>query len=75
MNGFVREIWLDGGLERDMQSTGLKRPGAFILAHMSTARIRQRPPGFLPGIETTQAGSALVVPNAQNPRLAVRSGH
>lgn len=33
MNGFVLGTWLDGGLERDMQREGLKRPGAFSLAH------------------------------------------
>lgn len=33
MNGFVLGTWLDGGLEGDMQREGLKRPGAFSLAH------------------------------------------
>lgn len=33
MNGFVFGTWLEGGLEGDMQRVGLKRPGAFSLAH------------------------------------------
>ncbi|WP_426017006.1 VOC family protein [Brevundimonas sp. DWR2-3-1b1] len=33
MNGMMLGTWLDGGLERDMQRQGLKRPGAFSLAH------------------------------------------
>lgn len=33
MNGFVLGTWLDGGLEGDMQREGLRRPGAFSLAH------------------------------------------
>jgi hypothetical protein len=33
MNGFVLATWLDGGLEADMQRDGLRRPGAFALAH------------------------------------------
>jgi len=33
MNGFVLGTWVDGGLEADMQRQGLRRPGAFALAH------------------------------------------
>ncbi|RHW16470.1 VOC family protein [Sphingomonas gilva] len=33
MNGFVLGTWLQGGLEGDMQVAGLRRPGAFALAH------------------------------------------
>ncbi len=33
MNGLVLGTWLNGGLEGDMQREGLKRPGAFSLAH------------------------------------------
>jgi catechol 2,3-dioxygenase-like lactoylglutathione lyase family enzyme len=33
MNGFMLGTWLDGGLEGDMQREGLRRPGAFCLAH------------------------------------------
>lgn len=33
MNGLMLGTWLDGGLEGDMQRDGLKRPGAFSLAH------------------------------------------
>lgn len=33
MNGMMLGTWLDGGLEGDMQRDGLKRPGAFSLAH------------------------------------------
>ncbi len=33
MNGFMLGTWVDGGLEGDMQREGLKRPGAFSLAH------------------------------------------
>jgi len=33
MNGMMLGTWLVGGLEGDMQRDGLKRPGAFSLAH------------------------------------------
>lgn len=33
MNGLMLGTWLDGGLEGDMGREGLKRPGAFSLAH------------------------------------------
>lgn len=33
MNGFVLGTWLQRGLEADMQRDGLRRPGAFALAH------------------------------------------
>jgi catechol 2,3-dioxygenase-like lactoylglutathione lyase family enzyme len=33
MNGFVLGTWLEKELEADMKRTGLKRPGAFALAH------------------------------------------
>ena len=33
MNGFMLGTWRDGGLEEDMQRSGLQRPGAFSLAH------------------------------------------
>lgn len=33
MNGFVLGTWLTPKLEEDMQRNGLKRPGAFTLAH------------------------------------------
>jgi catechol 2,3-dioxygenase-like lactoylglutathione lyase family enzyme len=33
MNGLMLGTWLDGGLENDMQREGLRRPGAFSLAH------------------------------------------
>ncbi|RZJ45618.1 MAG: VOC family protein [Brevundimonas sp.] len=33
MNGLMLGTWLDGGLEGDMQRQGLRRPGAFSLAH------------------------------------------
>lgn len=33
MNGLILGTWVDGGLEGDMQRDGLKRPGAFSLAH------------------------------------------
>lgn len=38
MNGLVLGTWLDGGLERDMQREGLKRPGPFSLATTSVNR-------------------------------------
>jgi catechol 2,3-dioxygenase-like lactoylglutathione lyase family enzyme len=38
MNGFVLATWLDGGLEGDMQREGLRRPGAFSLAHNVRAK-------------------------------------
>jgi len=33
MNGFVLGTWLQRGLEADIQQDGLRRPGAFALAH------------------------------------------
>lgn len=33
MNGFVLGTWLDKTMETDMQRGGLRRPGAFTLAH------------------------------------------
>jgi hypothetical protein len=33
MNGLMLGTWLDGGLSGDMQREGLRRPGAFSLAH------------------------------------------
>ncbi len=33
MNGLMLGTWLDGGLEADMLRKGLRRPGAFSLAH------------------------------------------
>lgn len=33
MNGFVLGTWLQPSLEGDMQRDGLRRPGAFALAH------------------------------------------
>lgn len=38
MNGLMLGTWLDGGLERDMQRPGLRRPGAFSLAHNVVAQ-------------------------------------
>ena len=43
MNGFVLGTWLDGGLEDDMQRTGLARPGAFSLAHNVGAQDQVQP--------------------------------
>lgn len=43
MNGFVFATWLDGGLESDMQRSGLKRPGAFSLAHNVNDRDEVQP--------------------------------
>ncbi len=37
MNGLVLGIWLDRALEEDMGRTGLKRPGAFAVAHNVTS--------------------------------------
>lgn len=33
MNGFVLGTWLQSGLEADMKVAGLRRPGAYALAH------------------------------------------
>jgi catechol 2,3-dioxygenase-like lactoylglutathione lyase family enzyme len=38
MNGFVLGTWLTQGLETDMQRPGLRRPGAFALAHNVATR-------------------------------------
>jgi uncharacterized protein len=43
MNGLMLGTWLDGGLERDMQRSGLARPGAFSLAHNVTAKEEVQP--------------------------------
>ena len=43
MNGFVLGTWLDGGLEGDMQRTGLGQPGAFSLAHNVGAQDQVQP--------------------------------
>jgi uncharacterized protein len=43
MNGFVLGTWLDGGLEGDMQRQGLRRPGAFSLAHNVHAKDQVKP--------------------------------
>ncbi len=38
LNGFVLGTWLTTALEKDMQLTGLARPGAFALAHNVASR-------------------------------------
>ena len=38
MNGLMLGTWLDNRLERDMQRPGLRRPGAFNLAHNVAAQ-------------------------------------
>lgn len=43
MNGLMLGTWLDGGLEADMQRPGLRRPGAFSLAHNVASRDEVQP--------------------------------
>ncbi|MBL8770090.1 MAG: VOC family protein [Phenylobacterium sp.] len=43
MNGLMLGLWLQPGLEADMQRSGLSRPGAYALAHNVGAQAEVQP--------------------------------
>jgi catechol 2,3-dioxygenase-like lactoylglutathione lyase family enzyme len=43
MNGFVLGTWLEAAMEADTQRRGLRRPGAFTLAHNVESRTAVQP--------------------------------
>jgi len=62
MNGLVLGTWLQGALEADMQRSGLRRPGAYALAHNVAAQ-----DDVQPLIERLAATGGTVLRNGDTP--------